>query len=290
VALEAIPKAQVYAAVIVSVGVYAARLLFLSRVHAPLDGNARSRVEIAFHRAAVWAVAALLLGLLCRAWAHTAVSFGFAESFSFANLGTIAWESQWGEAWQVQLVSAAALALLSWAIGYVPRVAWTLHALAAIAACYSLPLLGHAEGEAPRVLLHGSHVLGAGVWVGTLTVMALAAPVDVRDAMLRAFAPFAFAGASVVGASGVVAAWLYAQSPANLVTTNYGWVLVLKLFFVADVATFGFLNWRRFHRPDATAGSRREPSTTQDVFVYLETLLATAVVVITAVLTEIAHP
>lgn len=291
VVLEAIPKALVYAAVIVSVGVFAARLLFLGRVQSTVDDRARSRVESAFKRTAVWAASVLLLGLLGRAGAHTAVSFGVAESFSSDTFRTIAWESQWGEAWKVQLAAAIALALFSWAIGQVPQIAWRLYALAAMAVCYSLPLLGHAEGEAPRVLLHGSHVLGAGVWVGTLTVMALAMPHDVRDAMLRAFAPFAFVGASIVGLSGIIAAWLYVQSPMNLLATAYGWVLGLKLFFVADVATFGFLNWRRFHRPSRGVGPVPVAATPpQEVFAYLEVAMAIAVVVITAVLTEIEHP
>lgn len=290
VALEAVPKALAYVASIIAVGVCTARWLFRGRVQAAVSATAGSGVELALHRAAAWAAGGLLLGLLWRAWAHTVVSFGFWESFSAESLRTIAWESQWGEAWTLQLAAAITLTIFSWAIGRVPQVAWTPYAAAAIGVCYLTPLLGHAEGEPPRVLLHGSHVLGAGVWVGSLTVMAFATPLDVRNAMLRAFAPFAFVGASIVGLSGIVAAWLYLQSPLNLVETTYGWVLALKLFFVADVATFGFLNWRRFHRSAAPLESARSPLLPQDAYVYLEVAMATAVVVITAVLTEIEHP
>lgn len=291
VALEATPKALVYAAVIVSVGVLASRLLFLSCVHSAVDDRARSRVASGFGRAAAWAAGALLVGLLGRAWAHTAVSFGVSASFATESLRAIVWDSQWGEAWRVQFVAAIALAVFSWAIGLVPQIAWTLYALVAIAVCYLLPLLGHAEGEAPRVLLHGSHVLAAGIWVGTLTVVALAMPRDLREALLRGFAPFAFVGASVIGVSGVVAAWLYLQSPPNLVATTYGWVLALKLVFVADVATFGFLNWRRFRGPGRVAGpGLGQARSSPDVFVYLEVAMASTVVLITAVLTEFEHP
>lgn len=290
-ALEAAPKALVYAAVIVSVGVAAARMLFLARVSAAVDSDAHVQMASACARVAWVAAAALIIGLLLRAWTHTAVSFGVAESFTWENLRTVAWESQWAEAWTLQLAAAVTLVVFGWGLRPLPQVAWTLYGLTAVAMCYALPQVGHAAGEPSRVLLHGSHVLGAGVWIGTLAVMALAAPRDARGAMLHAFAPIAFVGSAVIGISGLIAAWLYLQSPANLVMTTYGWVLALKLLFVADVATFGFINWRRRHGPGRAGESASgRDAARQDVFVYLEVAAAVAVVLITALLTEVEHP
>lgn len=298
IALEAIPKALVYAAVILSVGVPAARLLFLTRVAgsalssaSPADVDVRLAFDSSLTRVALLAAVGLVTGLALRAWGHTAVSFGIADAFTSDNLILIAWDSQWGQAWKLQIAGATTLAVLSWATSQVPQLAWPLTSLMAVAMCYLLPLTGHAEGEPTRVLLHGSHLLGAGVWVGTLMTMALAADAMTRPLMLRAFAPFAFAGSLLLVASGLVATWWYLGSPMNLVETTYGWMLALKLVFVADVAVFGFLNWRRFHRPSgrqasgpAAGAAPREP------FVLLEVLMAIAVIAVTAILTETEHP
>lgn len=312
VALEAIPKALVYAAVILSVGVPAARLLFLTRVGgrewsalaAGPGGDSGSNdpagpgshdVRVAFDsslaRLAVFAAVGLLGTLLLRAWGHTAVSFGIADAFSSDNVILIAWESQWGQAWKLQVAGAATLAVFAWATTQVPQLAWPLTSIVALSMCFLLPLMGHAEGEPSRVLLHGSHILGAGVWVGTLMTMAFAVPRTLRPLMLRAFAPFAFVGSGMLVVSGLVATWTYLGSPTNLVNTTYGWMLALKLVFVADVAIFGFLNWRRFHRPPTdvspTSGAHAAP---RELFLMLEVLTAIAVIAVTAILTETDHP
>lgn len=302
IALEAIPKALVYASVILSVGVPATRLLFLTRVAGPAlsstsagpgDADVRLAFDASLARVATLAALGLLVGLLFRVWGHTAVSFGIADSFASGNLILIAWESQWGQAWKLQMAGAATLAVLAWATTQAPRLAWTPESLAAAAMCYLLPLLGHAEGEPRRVLLHGSHILGAGVWVGTLMAMALTTTAATRPLMLRAFAPFAFAGSAVLVVSGLVATWWYVRTPMNLIETTYGWTLGLKLIFVSDVAIFGFLNWRRYHgaaeTSDTSAGGAGVRGS-RDALVLIEVLAALAVIAVTAVLTETEHP
>lgn len=324
-ALEAIPKALVYGAVILSIGVVAARQLFANRVAAtlpqlPLDrsasvsfsdslsapasgsgtGDHRHQLfERDLARLSLAAAVLLLVGLLLRAWGHTAVSFGLAESFTGENLRTIAWESQWGEAWKLQMAGAASLLVCAWAIGQTGAIGWTLTAVAAVAMCVLLTLIGHAGGEPPKMLLHASHIFGGGLWIGTLMAMAIATRGELRDALLRAFAPFAFAGSALLALTGAIAAWLYVGTMTNLATTPYGWALILKLVFVADVATFGFLNWRRFHSSAGTSVSRQgRPTiasvvasrTNPDIFVFIEVVMAVAVIVVTAILTELEHP
>lgn len=300
-ALEALPKALVYAAVIVALGAAAARQLFVRRVapHLPPEPSQAVPVSMAtsfavdqpphaFERAlarvAVSAAGWLLVGLLLRAWGHTAVSFGVADAFSSENLRTIAWDSQWAEGWRLQMAGAVALLICSWAIGQLGAAGWQLTALAASATGALLTLTGHAAGEPPKMLMHAAHIVGAGVWVGTLIATAVAARGPVREAMLRAFAPYAFAGSAALIVTGGLAALTYIGSLTNLVSTPYGWALLLKLIFVADVATFGFLNWRRFHGGGAAGPGNR------DMFVVLEVVMASLVILVTAVLTELEHP
>lgn len=328
VALEAIPKALVYATVILSVGVPVARLLFLTRVagltraagagptssgpasseREPSSGSAAARttadervvLDASLARIALLAASGLVIGLLLRAWGHTAVSFGIADSVAPENLILIAWESQWGQAWQLQMAGAATLAVFAWATTQAPQLAWPTLTFTAAGVCYLVPLLGHAEGEPTRVLVHGTHVLGAGVWVGTLMTIACGVPATMRTPMLRAFAPFAFAGSLTLVASGLVAAWWYLGSPMNLIATTYGWTLGLKLVFVSDVAVFGFLNWRRLHGAAESSGRSQGEVTTRsrgrvsagsrEALVLIEVVMALAVIAVTAVLTESEHP
>ena len=303
--LEAAPKAGVYAAVMLSVGASTARWLVRTRVaravgasgpiassatredgfatvqgDSPPDEAARFEDGLArLLSASTW----FMLGaLLLRAWSHTAVSFGVAGAFDWYNLRTIAWESRWGEAWTWQVAGAVILFLLARSIRRSPSVGWTATTLGSVAMCYLVPLLGHAAGEPDRVVLHGSHVLGGGIWLGTLAavVRASSSVSALRVATLQRFSVVAFSGASLLVVTGAVALWMYVPSFRALVVSTYGKLLILKLVLVAEAARLGFLNWRAFKsaKGDRTAG------------VLTEVACAAAIVFVTALLTESEHP
>jgi putative copper export protein len=78
--------------------------------------------------------------------------------------------------------------------------------------------------------------------------------------------------------TGLLLAYFYVGTPANLVGTPYGRLLLAKLALVAGIAACGFINWRRVQ----VAGA---PSTAR-----LELALAGLVVIVTAFLTETEHP
>ena len=289
-ALEALPKTFAYAGVMLCVGACVARGLFRVRVAHRLLPSETSTFEPALARLAAWSSLLLVAALVMRAWGHTAVAFGFSESFNSENLRTIAWESQWGEGWQWQIAAAIVLAIAAQLLRNRPDVGWTLTGLAAVVLCYQIPRLGHAAGEPARVLLHGSHILGAGIWVGTLGAVVLVSRISRETAgtqvrLLSQFWPVAFCGSALLVVTGLVAVWLYVGSLDLLVTTTYGRILLLKLFLVSDVATLGFLNWRHFRSLDAR---RSQPA--RATLVTLEAALAFAVVVVTAILTETEHP
>jgi putative copper export protein len=117
-------------------------------------------------------------------------------------------------------------------------------------------------------------------------------PSDVRELLLRRLSPVAFSGAATLVAAGLIASWTYVGSAANLWTTAYGRWLTVKMTLFCGVMACGFFNWRRFG-----AGSRNgrgrvaAPLTGEPVgAATIEVLLAAAVVIVTAIFTEIEHP
>jgi putative copper export protein len=299
IALEATPKAMVYASVMLCVGAAVGRGLLRFKGERRLTAIQRAELADAFRRLAITAPLILVVALTLRAWAHTAAAFGIPESISYQNLHTIALESQWGTGWRLQMAAAVALSIISASMVIWPRGGWFAAGVAATAMCYVLPLLGHAAGEAGATLVHGSHILGGGIWVGTLAAMSIAArdadsahtasPPSVpaqRRELLGQFSPVALVGSTLLLLTGLTLAWWYLGPWPTLWTTTYGRLLILKLLLVAGVAACGFVNWQTLRRP---LTSTELPGTLRLV-VGLEIALAASVVVVTALLTETGHP
>lgn len=286
---EIAAKVLAYGAAMVVVGVIGARWL-LARMTDPAFGVAESgeRLDAVFLSASI----VFLTAVLFRAWTHTATAFGIGDAFSVENLHLIALESAWGAGWQQQ---AAAAVLLVAAGVYQRRVAApsarAVAATVAVISCFALARTGHAASESFGWALHGTHVLAAGLWVGTLVCVLLvtrerSASPDVQFALarvhlLRAFAPLAAFSVALLAVAGCVAAWIYLGGVANLWHNEYGRVLAVKLTLVVGMGLLGGVNWFRLHR----RGDQRPPRT-----VVLEAGLALLVVVATSVLTETAHP
>lgn len=295
-ACEAAPKALVYAAVMLAVGICAARQLASMFGGASVDA---AGLETRLSRLAPRAGLILLFALSMRAVGHTVAAFGPADGLAWASLRTVAWESQWGQGWQWQVGGALTFAVCALSIAQWGRLGWSLTDVAAIALCYSLPATGHASGEWPRIALHGTHVLGAGLWLGAFGATFWVTTSDPRAsgsrvpepgpddrlAMLAAFAPLALTGIVAIVLTGFLAAWLYVGSADALVSTTYGRTLLVKVVLVLDAMTFGFLNWRGLHRP--ASGERARLRWT---LLSAELVTAAAIVVVTAVLTELEHP
>ena len=85
-------------------------------------------------------------------------------------------------------------------------------------------------------------------------------------------------GAAIVVSSGLLLAFNYLTSWRDVIATAYGRTLALKLAVFLAILACGALNWRQV-RTDA------QPRTAR-----LEVTLAALLVVVTAFLTEMAHP
>jgi putative copper export protein len=296
---ESLVKAAIYASLLLALGAVATRWTMLPRA-GPMPRGERDRIERAlaalFRRAAMVLVAALFARLL----AHTAASFGAAAMFDGARLRLMATGSRWGASWRVQLIAGGALLGCAVAVRPPARVAWIAAALASLAAVMTVPLLGHAAGSTARLALHAAHILGAGLWLGTLGVLVLVpGPPEDRGALLRAFSPLALTGAALVIPTGVTAAWLYLGSVPALWTTPYGRALTVKVALVAATMGCGYWNWQRFRRerdvgrvfrPADHRGPEGPPTISFATLAVLEAALSVAIVLVTGWLTELAHP
>jgi copper transport protein len=284
---EAAPKAALYASVQLAVGVATTHWLLRRVATSAWRPGLLDQVDRRLARLAIWASVAATAALALRVWSHTAIVFGWPESMTWSNLRVIALESRWGSNWQMQAAAAAVLLLAAIGLRSRRRLAWILLTTAAVVMCGSIPLLGHAAGSAGRMLIHVSHVLGSGLWLGTLAAIAvLCLRADADDtqtaaaALVRGFSPIALSAAATVAASGSIAAVLYLGSFSSLVTTSYGLTLLLKLGLVAAVAACGRSNWQR-------ARSGQPPATSM---LALELVFAALVVATTSGLTELEHP
>jgi putative copper resistance protein D len=287
-ALEAAPKAVLYAALLLAIGACAAR--WLLRAHTPGSSTDRGEdFERRLSRVLSVAAALVLLALALRAWTHTMAVFGLPEGLEWDRIRLVALQSRWGSGWRPQAIAASALVVSTLWVRVDRRTGWPAASLAVAVSCCTLPLLGHAAGSLWRVALHAAHVLGAGIWLGTLAAVLAAHllyPSDVRELLLRRLSPIAFSGAATLVAAGLVASWTYLGSVANLWMTPYGRLLAVKGTLFCGVIACGFLNWRRF---GAGAATGRVTSETTGVAT-IEVLITAAVVIVTAIFTELEHP
>ncbi len=162
-------------------------------------------------------------------------------------------EGGWGHAWTLQLVSATLLAAVVLA-GF-RRWRWLPLVLLA-AVVWGQTGMGHAAehlwpGVSGRVV-DATHLLGAGLWLGTLGALAVAVLPVLRGhahmpalyGTIRRFSVLAQVGVALIVLSGVIAAWRYAGSVGALVHSTWGRLLLLKVACLGGVLAVGWWNWR----------------------------------------------
>ena len=239
----------------------------------------------------------LVVAVLWRLYAQTFSVFGLDEGVSLDAVRIVVLQTQWGSGWIVQL-GTAALAVGAGMVAMVrPRPGWVVVGVAALGIGVSLPLTGHALSHAGPawvgVVLQAGHLLGGGIWLGTLLAVFVFGLSSRRSppragatvsTMIDAFSPIALLGGGVLMATGVITAVLYLSSLRDLWQTAYGLTLLLKLLLVGGVAVLGARNWRVV-RPtlgtdEASKHLRRSTG--------LELLLAAWVLAVTAALAALA--
>ena len=262
----------------------------------PVAAGHGHNVERRLTRVAIGSAACLLAGAAARLYAQTWSVFGFDEVVTFDLVRVVGLESRWGASWRPQagvalLALAATAAWPRW-----PNAGWTTAALAAAGGWVTLPMTGHAMSFAsygPWVT-QVAHGMAAGLWIGTLwaVVCVIPAVADGGDGhqrvaiLIRRFSRLAIGTVAAVGVTGVLTAVFHLEAIDQLWTTDYGQVLLLKSGFFLLTAVVGFWNWRsmtpRLGDSLGTAALRRTAGG--------EVVLATVVLLITAVLIHLAMP
>jgi putative copper export protein/methionine-rich copper-binding protein CopC len=230
----------------------------------PLDRDPAHHLVAERAEAAVWFVAlgaaAISVGTLFgRLWLQAA-ALGGAQAFSGERLDLLLTRTGWGLAWMLQAIATMAFVLgLFVARAPYGRAAGWMGAAAGAVLLAAVPALsGHAASAermgAVAILSDTLHVLGAGVWLGTLfSVLAVGLPAaflagedgrGAMGAMVRAFSPIGLAGGAAVGVTGVINALFHVNALADLWTTGYGRALLVKVALLAGVGALAWYNWK----------------------------------------------
>ena len=153
----------------------------------------------------------------------------------------------WGLHWSWLAAASVIVVTLFHLAAWRPRIWIVASAIAAVAVTAFVPLVGHGgTHDAATLIWHRMHLLGAGLWIGSLTITLVAGLSDPLAMLtkLRRFAPLALTGASLIAISGTALAWRHMRPLSTLWTTDYGLVLLTKAAAAIGVGSLGFLNWR----------------------------------------------
>ncbi len=257
-------------------------------------------VQEASWRARRWGVMSALIFLMAaiaRLVAQGAALAGPA-GVDLEVINAIVLESPWGRAWLIQMVSGGLLlALLTTGERRWARLG-ALALLPLLAA--SMGVAGHALSAPwpPAVVVsaHAVHLMGAGVWLGSLLMVLVAGLPAARSSgsgtsarmatMVSVFSPLGLACGALVVLTGAVAAAAHLGSIRAIWETDYGRVLILKLGVVAVVAGLGGFNWLRM-RPRLAASREGKSLSASGGF---ELAFAVLVLLVTAVLVATPPP
>jgi putative copper export protein len=176
-------------------------------------------------------------------------------------------QTSWGRSWARTFIAAAAALALAIAARFARPVAPAAVTAAAAAAVLPTPLIGHAAGHGTLIwALHATHLAGAGLWLGTVMLVAwqtwplwrdVASVPGALSGLLRAITPVALTGAGIAVGSGVWLAIYHVWPPQTTFDTAYGTTLAVKTVVVALIGVLGWLNWRRFGPRSAVQSADR---------------------------------
>ena len=258
----------------------------------PRDGGVERRLRALAAGSAVM----LLAGTAARLYAQTWSVFGLDERVTLELVRVVGIDSRWGGRWQLQagfaVLAAVAAAIWKWS----PRGGWWTAAVAVAGAWIALPLTGHAMSFESRIpwVAQVVHGIGAGAWIGALAALVAVVsglarqPVGQGRTVVLAgrFSPLAVTAVGSIAVSGIITAVLYLGTFADLRTTGYGRVLLLKVVLFLATGAVGAYNWRiLLPRLGTETGARALLRSAR-----LELTLAAGVLLATAVLVHLAMP
>ena len=291
-ALYAVVRGLIYAGLLMLIGSQAARML-LARILA-------SEVEFAtavcdrVARVASRLVVALLVLVVVRGALQVLSLIDPGDPVTGDVVRSVLGDSPWGHAWVLQLAATVVLLATLRFRGTGANSAVLPGNIVVAVLIWAQTGMGHAATNRwPALLgrvLDGAHLFGAGLWLGTLAVLAIVALPRLGDhqrhaalcRVVRGFSIYARAGVSLVVISGAVAALVYAGSVSSLLAATWGRLLLLKLVGMLGVLGLGWYNWRVV--TPALEGTHPDARARLQVAIRIELLLALTMLAITTML------
>jgi copper transport protein len=158
----------------------------------------------------------------------------------------------------------------------------------------ALALTGHAASAAPRaltvpaVLLHG---LAMAFWLGAfwpLRIVLAREPRPVAAALVARFSRRALAAVAILVLAGLALAVVQVETPAALVATDYGRLLLVKL--VAVAALLGLAAWNKLRLAPRLAAGEAAAARALASSITAEMAMAAMILVLTAALGQTPPP
>lgn len=252
---------------------------------------------------------ARLPGLLAWFLLMLSITRGALQVLSFVDPGEqvttdlirgMLWQGTWGDAWVLQSSAALALLATSWLLRSNVPLRRGASLLLVTAVLWAQTGMGHPAdeiwGSLPGRLVDFTHLIGGGLWLGTLAALALTVfptlwsedRIALLAGVVRDFSIPARLGALLLLLSGALTTWTYTGSLAVIPTTVWGQLLLVKLACLAGVVALGWWNWRvvtpALEGAHAVAPARLRRAVT------IELLLGFAMLVITAYLVAAPLP
>lgn len=282
-----------------AIGTVSFRLLVLTGVRRSNDPAGEALVRDATPRALTIGLSAaivLAVALLARLYAQSYALHGPAGALDPSAIADLLGGTAWSLGWWLQAVGTA-MAMCGFLLARrrAPG-GWWLAAAGVVPLAFSPAFSGHAAavtGLVPlAVLADGLHVLGAGGWLGSLLVVAVAGlPAalgrnrrgEAVASLINAFSPTALFFAGMVVATGIFSAWLHLGTVPALWTSGYGRTLLLKVGVLCLLFGTGAYNWLRVKPAlgEGNAAGRLRRSAAFELAVAVVVLAVTAVLVAT---------
>jgi putative copper resistance protein D len=239
-----------------AVGLVAARAVHFAACTGLFGLSLFALYAIPAPRLRAWMVWLGLTALASGAAWFILVTVNLAGAADAASLSAVATQTSFGPVWIVRLLIALALLAAAALPGGRAR---PVAALLSGVLLGSIALTGHTQTHEGGVrLVHVAsdavHLLGAGAWIGGLIGLSLilAHPAGPAATVAR-FSRLAYVAVSALVLSGLVNAYILVGSPAALLSTGYGRLLLLKILLFAGMLALAGVN--RLRISPALAGA-----------------------------------
>ena len=269
--------------------------VLLGRKQRQLDGLMLAALGFAIVSGALW------LLLLAAEIGHSSM----LEALTNGTAWTFLTETQFGRVSEIRLALAVILAALVLVRPLVTRsampAAWAAASLGT-GFVASLAWCGHAGGGLGfggdvHVASDVVHLVAAAAWVGGLIPLLLLIrprvemPSVERFQFIRRFSSLAVLAVAGLAASGVINTWFMLSGMRDLVTTNYGRLVLLKVALFLTMLAFAAANrlWLtpRLGPTTTTSGAQRDALRRLYVFTAIEVILGIAVICVVALLGQL---